>query len=267
MFVPLILNLLGQHVWPGTGGTKLRVERPAAPGRLDNQDGFLQLLLHRGTKSELRPNLSAIPGGLVSTGAKTCGQFPQAFAIRTAVIRPGQIGHPDLVTYARRSIGIAHFLEQGCRGGIFADVVKGADFSMSLHVRLASQDENPERLGETIWGEEAQQRCGEYEIFFHGCFVSESFVDFDGVRLNSLMVTQCLPSIIRSGCSRSNRTTSGNWQRRSGGTERSNGPKRKSVANHFDSPQVRHRHDQTKSSSSGPACEQPFCFSTRSSLP
>jgi hypothetical protein len=32
---------------------------------------------------------------------------------------------------------------------------------MSLHVRLASQDENLERLGKTIWGEEAQQRCGE----------------------------------------------------------------------------------------------------------
>ncbi len=30
---------------------------------------------------------------------------------------------------------------------------------------------------------------------------------------------------------------------------------------------ARQRRDQTKSSSSGPACEQPFCLSTRSSLP
>ena len=161
MFVPLFLNLPGQYVWPGAWRTKFGVERPAAPGGLNDQDGFLQLLLHSDTEGELRPNLSSIHGGLVSASAKACGQFPQALAIRTAIVRPSQIGHPDLVAYARRSIGITHFLEQGCRGGIFADVVKGADFSMSLHVRLASQDENLERLGETTWGEKAHQRCGE----------------------------------------------------------------------------------------------------------
>jgi len=73
---------------------------------------------------------------------------------------------------------------------------------------------------------------------FHG---NQIYAAFDGV--------------IRSECSTRSSSLGGT---RSG---------RSSVAEDFDSPQVRHRHNQARSSSSGPACEQPFCFSTRSSLP
>ena len=59
VLVPHILNLLGQFVLPGTGRTELGVERPAAPGSLDNQNGLLQLFLHEDSEGELRPDLLA----------------------------------------------------------------------------------------------------------------------------------------------------------------------------------------------------------------
>ncbi len=156
MFIPLVLRLLGQLVRSSTGWTKLGVKRPATPSGLDDQDGLLELFLHRDTEGEFRPNLATVFSGTIAACTKACGQFPQTFAVRAAVVRPCQIRHPNLVTYARRSIRIAHLFEQRCRGWIFTDVVKRPDFRMSLHVRLASENEYLQWLGKTVRGRDAQ---------------------------------------------------------------------------------------------------------------
>ena len=160
MFVPLILNLLGQLVLLRAGRTEFGVERSAAPGGFDDQNGLFQLFLHVDSEGELGADIAAILGGLISPCAKAGGQLAQALAIGTAIIRAGQIGHPDLVTYPWGSIGIAHFLEKGGRQRILADIVKGTDCGMALHVGLARQDEHLEWLGEGDRRQDAQQRCG-----------------------------------------------------------------------------------------------------------
>ena len=163
MLVPLFLNFLGQLILSGTGRTEFGVERPAAPSGLNNKNGLLQPFLHIDSEGELGANLAAIHGGLISTFAKAGGQLTQPLAIRAAIIRAGQIGHPDFVTYPRSSIGIAHVLEDGCRQRILTDVVKRADRRMPLHVRLTGEDEDFQRPGGGCGGGEecGDKECGE----------------------------------------------------------------------------------------------------------
>ena len=59
MLIPHVLYLLGQLVLPGTGRTEFGVERPAAPGGLDDQDRLLQLFLHVDSESELGADFAA----------------------------------------------------------------------------------------------------------------------------------------------------------------------------------------------------------------
>ena len=134
MPVPLLLNYLGQHVGPGAGRAEFGIERPAAPGGLDDQNGFIELFFNIDSEGELRTNIATHLGGLIPTCSKTGGQFPQPLSIGTAIVRSGQIRHPDLITDAWASIQVAHLLEKRCREWIFADIVKGADCGMPLHV-------------------------------------------------------------------------------------------------------------------------------------
>jgi hypothetical protein len=147
MLIPHVLNLPGQLVWPGTGRAEFGVERSATPCGFDNQNRLLQFFLHENSEGELRPDIAAHLGRSISTRAKAGGQLAQALAIGTAIIRTGQIGHPDLVTYPRGSIGMAHLLEHGCGVWILAYVVERADGGVSLHVRLTCENEHLEGFG------------------------------------------------------------------------------------------------------------------------
>ena len=148
MLVPLILNLFRQFVWSGTRRTKFGIKRSTTPGSLDNQNWLFQLFLHVDSEGEFRADLTAQLSRIVSSFTKAGSQFPQTLAIGAAIIRPCQIRHPDIVAHSWRTIGITHLLENRGSQRILADIVKGANFGMSLHVGLASEDEDLERLGE-----------------------------------------------------------------------------------------------------------------------
>ena len=134
MPVPLLLNHLGQPIGPGAGRAEFGIERPAAPGGLDDQNVFIELFFNIDSEGELRTNIATHLGGLIPTSSKTGGQFSQPFAIGATIVRSCQIRHPYLITDAWASIRVAHLLEKRCRDWIFADIVKGADCGMSLHV-------------------------------------------------------------------------------------------------------------------------------------
>ena len=68
MGFPLFELFRGGDVRSGAGWTEIRVQAPATPGRLDQQDRFTKLLFQVNPESEFRPDL-------VIRSAKSRGQF------------------------------------------------------------------------------------------------------------------------------------------------------------------------------------------------
>ena len=118
----------------------------AAPGRLDDEHRFIERRIHRQAEGELRPDLIAeLAGRLVPKRTVARRQFARDFEV--ALHRP----RSDTKSTRRRTPPVCRprsriIFKKRCGGRIIADVVEGFDLRVSLHVRLACEDEDSNRL-------------------------------------------------------------------------------------------------------------------------
>jgi hypothetical protein len=136
-----LLLVVVEFIRPRARRAKLRVQASAAPRGLDDEHRLLQRRLHREAKSELGADL-AIRFRRIVPRAIARRELPSALAIRAAVVFAGEVGDPGVIAHTRLALLVAHHLQQRRRRRIIADVIKGLDLRMTLHVRLPGEDED-----------------------------------------------------------------------------------------------------------------------------
>jgi hypothetical protein len=113
-----------EHVRPRARRAEIRVQTLPAPRGLDEQDGRVRELLHVEAEGEFRPDLRT-----VIRRAKARRQLPDLLRLRAA-----NGGNPHALADLRLPIRAQHFREHRLRRRVHADVRKGADFRVPLHV-------------------------------------------------------------------------------------------------------------------------------------
>ena len=153
----VIIELIGSRA----GRAEVGVQRLAAPGRLDEEDGLLQLLLHVDPEGKLGADLAPIFGGILPcsvAGGERAMTFPAA---NLASI---EIRDPHLVTDSWSAVRGAHLLENGSGLGVHPQMFEGRDLGMPFHVGLPGQDEDLEwGLGRSAMNGNGGGRQGDHE--------------------------------------------------------------------------------------------------------
>ncbi len=136
--------LLAKRVRTCRRRTEIGVNRLPAPSGLDEENRFLESLLHVDSEGELRPDL--VPCfGRVSPGTVSGGQLAVAFPHVVPSAR--EIGNPHLIANDGVALPIDHFLQDWLGQGIRLHRLESADLGMTLHIGLAAKNEDFERLG------------------------------------------------------------------------------------------------------------------------
>ena len=136
--------LFAKRVWTCRRRAEIGMDRLPAPGSLDDQDRFLESLLHVDSEGKFRPDLVA-SFGRVSAGTVTGSQLAEAFLLVVSPTR--EIGDPHLIANNRVSLSINHFFQNGLGQGIGLHRLESTDLGMTLHVGLATQYVNFQWLG------------------------------------------------------------------------------------------------------------------------
>jgi hypothetical protein len=118
--------------------------------------------VQRDAEAHLRANL---PTGLLHaespTTAVTQLQRPGDFgvaAVESSALA-SQEGDPDIFDFLRLTAPVAHRLEQRRSRRILAQVIEHPQLRVALHIRLAHQDVDQQRLGLRLAGAEAGPQC------------------------------------------------------------------------------------------------------------